>query len=411
MQTADLPKGVIRAQGSRIFLDDGRSLIDAISSWWVNLHGHAHPKIAEAIYRQSLQLEHVLFAGYTHRPAVDFAERLLQMLPGRMAKIFYSDNGSTAVETAIKMAIGYERKRTREKPRILCLEGGYHGDTFGAMSSSGKNCFNRPFWSYLFQSTMVKPPYAGFEEEAIESLKAALRQDQYFAFIYEPAILGAGGMRTYSLDGFATMLSLIKDADITLIADEVMTGFGRTGPLFASELIGVKPDIICLSKGISGGFLPFAATACTEEIFNAFLSDRSEEALLHGHSYTANPLACSAAIASLDLLLSDSCKKRRAEIQNSHKKAVSQWRGDDRFKRVESIGTILVVEYKNSESTHYFHPLKELIHRYFEKKGILVRPLGNTLYIMPPYCISDDELNHIYQTLEETRNPSCLSSH
>lgn len=408
MRTAKPPLAAVSGRGAKIFLEGGRSLIDAISSWWVNLHGHGNPHIAEAIGRQAYKLEHILFADCTHEPAVSYAERLLPLLPGSMSKIFYSDNGSTAVETALKMAIGHERKRGGAKRRILCFENSFHGDTFGAMSSSGKNIFNKPFWSYLFQSTMVSPPYPEQEEKALTSLDKALQEDDFFAFIYEPVLLGAGGMRSYCLKTMDKMLSLLKKREIPLIADEVMTGFGRTGPLFASEMMEIKPDILCLSKGISGGFLPFALTACREEIHSSFLSDNLHDALLHGHSYTANPLGCAAAHASLDLLLSDSCQERRRGVRERHEKFVKRWDGNTLLKRIECIGTILILEYQDNSSGGYFSTIKEAITQHFENRGILVRPLGSTLYIMPPYCITEDELDEIYTAVEETLEPACV---
>lgn len=407
MKTANPPLPVVRGSGAKIYLEDNHSLIDAISSWWVNLHGHAHPYIAEAIARQANKLEHVLFAGFTHEPAVSYAERLLPKLPGSMTKLFYSDNGSTAVEAALKMAIGYQNRRSLKKKRVLCFQNSFHGDTFGAMASSGKNLFNKPFWSYLFQSTMIPPPIVGQEEKSFSMLQNALLEDDIFAFIYEPALLGAGGMKSYCLQSMNRMLSLVRERHITLIADEVMTGFGRLGPLFASELMDVKPDILCLSKGISGGFLPFAATACNESIYSSFLSDDLQDALLHGHSYTANPLGCAAAIASLDLLLSPSCQERRNHIRERHSEFLKRWVGHARIQRIEALGTILVLEYKNESSTGYFSPFKEALSSHFLDRGILVRPLGSTLYIMPPYCISDDELGQIYSAIDETMESPC----
>lgn len=407
MQTANPPLAAMSGKGAKIFLEDGSSLIDAISSWWVNLHGHANPYIAEAIGKQANKLEHILFAGFTHEPAVSYAERLLPWLPGSMTKVFYSDNGSTAVEAALKMAIGHQNKRSAEKRRILCFQNSFHGDTFGAMASSGKNIFNKPFWSYLFQSTMIAPPLPGEEEKSFSMLLSALEKKDIFAFIYEPALLGAGGMKSYCLQAMNKMLCLIKERNIPLIADEVMTGFGRLGPLFASELLDVKPDILCLSKGISGGFLPFALTACNEEIYSSFLSDQLHDALLHGHSYTANPLGCAAALASLDLLLAPSCQKKRGRIQERHEETVRKWSGHAKLKRIEALGTILVLEYNDKASSGYFSPFKETLTSHFKSRGILVRPLGSTLYIMPPYCITEDELDQIYTAIEETMESPC----
>ena len=397
MKTADPSIPIVRGEGVYLYDEEGRSYIDAISSWWVNLHGHAHPYIREKIAAQSALLEHVIFGGFTHAPAVELAERLLAILPGPFSKIFYSDNGSTAVEVALKMAIQYWSNQKSSRKRVVCFNRSYHGDTFGAMSAAGKNEFNRPFWSFLFDVQSIDPPIKGQEDFSLNQLQACLKKDDVACFIFEPLVLGSGGMIIYPAEGLNSLMRCCRENGVLLIADEVMTGFGRTGTLFASQQTEEKPDIICLSKGLTGGFLPLGVTACCEEIYEAFLSDHLDKALLHGHSYTANPLACSSALASLDLLL-DSAPQRQM-IEEAHQSFCKRWQNHPKLIRSETLGTILALEYRTEESS-YFQPLP--LYHFFLEKGILLRPLGNVLYVLPPYCISKKELKHIYDTISMT---------
>jgi adenosylmethionine---8-amino-7-oxononanoate aminotransferase len=404
MQTARAPIPIIRAQGVYLYSEEGDRYLDGISSWWVNLHGHTHPYMIEKIKSQADLLQHVIFAGFTHAPAVELASRLLSILPGEMSKIFYSDNGSTAVEVAIKIALHYWHNQNICKTRVVCLKNSYHGDTFGAMSAAGRNVFNRPFWNHLFDVESIDPPVKGREENSLVQLQTILKEGNVACFIFEPLILGSGGMIIYPADGLNTLIQCCRYYQVLTIADEVMTGFGRTGTLFACEQLCKKPDLICLAKGLTGGFLPLGATACTEDIFNAFLGDHLHQAFLHGHSYTANPLACSSALASLDLLLEERCSLQRKIIETHHKEFCQKWQGHPKLRRCESLGTILVLEYR-VESASYFQSIRDRLESFFLNKGILLRPLGNVLYVLPPYCIQVEELNHIYDqiilTLEE----------
>lgn len=400
-KTARDPIPIVRAQGVYLYDLDGNSYLDGISSWWVNLHGHSNPYIVHKIKEQAEVLEHVIFADFTHPTAVEYACRLLQIVPGPMSKVFYSDNGSTAVEAAIKMALQYWYNLGTPKTKIVCFKNGYHGDTFGAMSSAGRNEFNRPFWSHLFEVEAIDPPLTGKEEISLSQLRAILEKGNVACFIFEPLILGAGGMLIYPAEGLNRLIECCKDHDVLTIADEVMTGFGRTGTLFACDQLEQHPDLICLSKGITGGFLPLGATLCTEKIFNAFLGSHLSQAFLHGHSYTANPLACSSALASLDLLLEENCTLQRMRIQDCHTVFCDRWSSHPKLKRCEVLGTILVLEYQ-SESCSYFQSLRDKLYDFFLKRGILLRPLGNVLYLMPPYCIQPDELSLIYLNIIQT---------
>jgi adenosylmethionine-8-amino-7-oxononanoate aminotransferase len=398
MQTARPPIPIVRAKGVYLYAEDGNSYLDAISSWWVNLHGHAHPYIVERIKSQAETLEHVIFADFTHAPAVELASRLLSILPGTMSKVFYSDNGSTAVEAALKIALQYWHNRNTPKTKVICFKNSYHGDTFGAMSAAGRNEFNKPFWKHLFDVESIDPPLKGREDLSLSQLQAILNQGNVACFIFEPLVLGSGGMIMYPPQGLDKLIQCCKQHHVLTIADEVMTGFGRTGTLFAFQQFTENPDLICLSKGLTGGFLPLGVTACTEEIFNAFLSDQLSQAFLHGHSYTANPLACSSALASLDLLLENHCSLQREMIGACHKDFCDQWHSHPKLKRCEHLGTILALEYQ-TESCSYFQSIRDRLYRFFLSKGILLRPLGNVLYILPPYCIEVDELKFIYDQI------------
>lgn len=401
MKLARPPIPIVKAKGIYLYGEDGRSYLDGISSWWVNLHGHAHPYIIEKIRAQAEQLEHVIFADFTHAPAVELAFRLLSILPGTMSKIFYSDNGSTAVEVALKIALQYWHNQNIPRNKVICFKNSYHGDTFGAMSAAGRNEFNRPFWKHLFDVESIDPPLKGREAESLFQLQSILNKGEAACFIFEPLVLGSGGMVIYPPDGLNRLIQICRQHHVLTIADEVMTGFGRTGPLFACNQVSEKPDLMCLSKGLTGGFLPLGATACTGDIFNAFLGNHLNQAFLHGHSYTANPLACSSALASLDLLLEDSCLLQREMIAASHLEFCQTWQYHPKLKRCESLGTILALEY-HAESTSYFQSMRDQLYYFFLNRGILLRPLGNVLYILPPYCIQAEELKLIYEHIITT---------
>ena len=399
-QTAPPPLPIVSGKGAYLYSETGDAYLDAISSWWVNLHGHAHPHIAEKIAEQARTLEHVLFAGYTHPQAIILAERLLSLFSHRYSHVFYSDNGSTAVEVALKMA--FQAKGGGKK--LLSFSNAYHGDTFGAMAAAGKSHYNQPFWPYLFAVHSILPPIFGKEEESWKQFADAIATGEIATFIFEPLIQGAAGMVPHSAKVLSRMIQRCAQEGILTIADEVMTGFGRTGPLFASHCLEEMPDIICLSKGITGGFLPLGATVVKRPIFDAFLSPDPTRAFLHGHSYTANPLACAAANASLDLLLQPECDAARKKIESAHLDFQRKWKNHTKLVRCDVVGTILAIEYR-AENASYYHPLKERLTNFFKANGVLVRPLGNVLYLLPPYCISGEELQKIYSliviTLEE----------
>lgn len=390
MLSEPAPIPIVKGEGALLIDEQGQAYIDADASWWVNIIGHGHPLVAEKIAEQARRLEHCIFACLTHEPAVQLAEQLLELLPGSCTRIFYSDDGSTSVEVALKMAIQYWHNQGMPRLKILALEGGYHGDTFGAMSVGAKSVFTAPFEPYLFEVTYLPLPKPGMPFPlAEESLQ------EYAAFIFEPLIQGAGGMRIYDAGALDDWLSICRQHHVLLIADEVMTGFYRTGKMFACEYLHQKPDIICLSKALTGGTLPLGVTACTEKIFKAFLSQDKRKAFLHGHSYTANPLACSAALASLDILRTEAYQQRIVQIIHHHQLFLERLQAYPCFQHPRQIGTIAAFEVLDEAS--YISPLRDELYLFYLRHGVLMRPLGNTIYLMPPYCITDAQLAQIYE--------------
>ena len=392
------PIAITSGKESLLIDEKGNSYIDAVSSWWVTLHGHANAFIAEKIYQQALTLEQVIFAGFTHEPAVSLAEKLIGILPGNMSKIFYSDNGSTSTEVAIKMSIQYWwNKEEKQRTKILAFHDSYHGDTFGAMSVSDRSVFTLAFQDKLFEVIFIDTPTA----ENIEAIKEKLSLQAYeiAAFIYEPLVQGAGGMKMYDAAQMQKLLAFLKDREIICIADEVMTGFGRTGKLFASSYMVSPPDIICLSKGLTGGTMALGVTACNKKIYEAFLSDDKLKTFFHGHSFTANPLACTAALASLELLKQKSCTEKMDWICTQNKRLAEKLKDIAVYKNVRITGTILAFEINKGEDA-YLNSVSSGITNFCLQQGVYIRPLGNTVYIMPPYCITEAEFEKIEKVLE-----------
>jgi adenosylmethionine-8-amino-7-oxononanoate aminotransferase len=387
------------AQGVYLYTEDGRAIIDAISSWWVNIHGHSHPYISKQLAEQASNLEHVIFAGFTHAPAIRLAERLLEILPGKQKKIFFSDNGSTAVEVAIKMAIQYKENTKNKSGKILALEGAFHGDTFGAMAVSERGIFTNHFGKYLFDADFLPFPEEGKEELTLKMFEEIIARENVTAFIYEPLLQGAAGMRIYAPEILEKLLQIAKTNKVVCIADEVLTGFGRTGKLFASEYLTTPPDIICLSKGLTGGYMPFGATSCNAEIESAFLSADANKTLFHGHSFTGNPLACAVSNASLDLLLTEEYRSKIEFISNAHVSFARKLKGNKAIKKISVLGTLLSIEINTLENSGYTNKMRDFLYTFFLEKNILMRPLGNTIYILPPYIIGEKELNTIYNAI------------
>ena len=402
---ASAPIGIVRGEGTYLIAEDGRLYLDMISSWWVNLHGHAHPYIAQKVSEQLSNLEHAIFAGFTHEPAIRLAEMLLEVLPANMGKVFYSDNGSTAVEVGLKMAVQYWDNLGFKKNKIIAFRNGYHGDTFGAMAVGDRSVFTRAFHDMLFEVVFIDVPIPGHEKEAISQLTELVSgKEDIAAFIFEPLVQGTAGMIMYEPEALDEMLRICKAHNIITIADEVMTGFGRTGKLFAMDYLENQPDIICLSKGITGGTMPLGVTACTNEIYNAFLSADRRKALFHGHSYTANPTACAAAIASMELLLKPECQSQIEMISNTNNAFREIIKGNQIVLNERSLGTILAIELKTGNGTSYFNNMRDYLYNFFLDKDILMRPLGNIIYILPPYCVTEAQLSTTYNAIEELLN-------
>lgn len=404
-QTAACSLKVKSGRGTLLTLEDGRELIDAISSWWVNLHGHGHPKIAEAIYQQALKLEHVIFAGFSHDPAEELVKKLQPFLPSHLTRFFYSDNGSTAVEVALKMAYQTFWNRGEKRSTFVAFEGGYHGDTLGAVSVGARSLFNAPFEHLLFDVERVPYPATFFgdpsveekDEKALKAFKKIFldKGSEIAAVIIEPLIQGVAGMRQARPQFLEQMEKIARQSGALLIFDEVMTGFGRTGTFLATDQSGCKPDFICLSKGITGGFLPLALTITTEDVFESFLSNEIGKAFHHGHSYTANPLGCAAAIASLELLKEKPYEKMEERINKEAEALVRH----PLVKRARGLGGIFAFDLATEEKgygSQVGNTYRELV----EKEGVLIRPLGETVYVMPPYSISNKELQKVFHTLQ-----------
>jgi len=400
MKTADAPQAVVRAKGCTLFTETGETLLDGISSWWVNLHGHSHPEITHRVSEQLANLEHVLFAGFTHPPAIELAEGILRKLPANQTHVFYSDNGSTSIEIAVKMALQFwSNHGIHQKVRIVALEGGYHGDTFGAMSVSNRSAFTRPFEPYLFEVDRIPAPLEGVEQRSIEALEKLLSTGTVAVFIFEPLVQGAGGMRFLSAEALSLQVALCRRHEVLTIADEAMTGFFRTGKFWACDSLTEKPDLFCIAKGLSGGTTPLAMTTCTDAIFEAFLSDERSKALFHGHSFTANPVGCAAGLASLALLESTECQSRIQVLSRSQKAFSRQMREEfPLLQNPRALGTLFAAEFPASEPG-YLDPLGPKLYHHFLEKGVLLRPLGNTVYLMPPYCVTGEELEHFHDAI------------
>jgi adenosylmethionine---8-amino-7-oxononanoate aminotransferase len=390
---------VTSADGIYLYTADGRKIIDAVSSWWVNIHGHANKVIAQAIFEQASTLEHVIFAGFTHTPAITLTQNLLSILPPNQSRVFFSDNGSTAVEVGIKMAMQYWFNKQVPKTKIIAFNGAYHGDTFGSMSVGDRGPFTTPFAPWLFDVNFIDVPTGANFQEVVVRFSELAESGEVAAFIYEPLVQGANGMVMYEPQHLENLLAIAKQHQVICIADEVFTGFGRTGKLFASGYMRTLPDIMCVSKGITGGTMPLGVTTCSLQIEAAFQSSETAKTFFHGHSYTANPIACAAANASFNLLMDQRCQNAIQQIEKLHRDFVQRVKNHKQIKDARSLGTILAVEIETGENTSYFNNLKTTISAFFLQRNILIRPLGNIFYVLPPYVITEIELNQIYESI------------
>jgi adenosylmethionine-8-amino-7-oxononanoate aminotransferase len=390
---------ITSAEGAYLYTRDGRRIIDAISSWWVVTHGHCHPHIVRAIQAQAPRLNQIIFAGHTHEPAEQLARALVELTPDGLDHVFFSDSGSTSVEVALKMALGYWRNIGEPRSRIVVMEHSYHGDTIGTMSVGERGVFNDSYEPLLFDVTTIPFPAAGHEQATLDALEAACRQKPA-AFIVEPLVLGAGGMLMYPSTVLAEMRRICERYDVLFVADEVMTGWGRTGRLFACEHAGVSPDIACYSKGLTGGSLPLAVTLCQHRVFAAHYSTDRSKTFFHSSSYTANPVACAAALANLEVWQREPMTQRLANLGAMQKAELERFGQDFRFENIRRTGTIAALDLRVPDGG-YLAAIAPALQAFFRDKSLLVRPLGNTIYVMPPYCVTAADLRDIYDGIAE----------
>jgi adenosylmethionine-8-amino-7-oxononanoate aminotransferase len=399
-KTAALPIAIKRGEGALLWDEDGKQYIDAIASWWVNPYGHSNKYIADAIYAQLTSLEHVLFGGFTHEPAIVLAERLMELLPDNQKKLFFSDNGSTAVEIAMKVALQYYYNKGEKRTKIIAFENAFHGDTFAAMAASGISFFTEAFKGSLIEVVRIPVPVKGKEEESFKALKELAATNEYAAFIFEPLVQGAAGMVMYAPEALDKLIAICKANAVFTIADEVMTGFGKTGRNFACDYLTTQPDMMCLSKALTGGTIPMAITTFTQELFDGFYDDDVNKALFHGHTFTANPTGCAAALASMDLLLQPEMQQNIKRINEQHLVFKAKVELHPRVKTARVQGVIFALEI-NRDNEEYYGNFRNKLYDFFIENGVILRPVGNIIYILPPYIISDELLAKIYEIIEQ----------
>ena len=389
-----------KGKGSLLYDENDKKYIDAISSWYTCMYGHCNSYITSKVAEQIKQLDHVVFTGFTHKPATKLAKELMSILPENQAKLFFSDNGSTSVDIAIKMALQYHHNNGNKKNTIIAFEDGFHGDTFGAMSVSGLSIYNGPFEDYFLDVKRIPVPREDNLSDVEDKMTEIINENEVAAFIYEPLVQGAAGMKMHEADHLNALLKIAKKHHVLTVADEVMTGFGKTGRFFASEHMNELPDIMCLSKSLTGGLVPMAITTCTESIYNAFLSSKMEKGFFHGHTYSGNPTSCTAALASIELLRSDEIQKNIKRITQKHQEFISRIKEHPKIHQTRQQGVILALDFNTK--TDRYGKLRYRLFDFYMKEGVYLRPLGNTVYILAPYVISDEELLTIYNAIEKS---------
>ncbi|MFV8363819.1 adenosylmethionine--8-amino-7-oxononanoate transaminase [Flavobacterium sp. ZT3P35] len=400
-KTAALPIAIKKGKGALLWDENNKEYIDAIASWWVNPYGHSNTFIADAIYKQLTTLEHVLFGGFTHEPAIEIAEKLMEILPKNQQKIFFSDNGSTAVEVAIKVALQYFFNKGQKKTTIIAFENAFHGDTFGAMAASGISFFVEAFQGMFIDIVRIPVPVKGQEQESYDALQSILKNNNCAGFIYEPLVQGAAGMVMYELESLDKLMRICKENGVLTIADEVMTGFGKTGKIFATDYLVEKPDMMCLSKALTGGTIPMAITTFTQDLFDAFYDDDINKALFHGHTFTANPTGCAAALASLELLQTSEMQANIVRVNHSHLEFEKRVKNHPKVVTTRVLGVIFALEIKTESTATYYGTLRNKLYDFFIENGVILRPVGNIVYILPPYVITEQQLQKVYQVVEE----------
>lgn len=398
-QTAADAIGIVKAKGALLWDDKGNDYIDGIASWYTAMYGHSNDKITEAITAQMQQLDFVMFSGFTHEPAVQLSEKLIPLLPANQAKIFFNDNGSTAVEAAIKMALQFHHNNGVKRDTLIAFEDGFHGDTFGAMSASGLSSYNGPFEDYLLKVKRIPVPTTDTIAEVLETLQEIIENNSCAAFVFEPLVQGAAGMKFHSANGLDQLLKMCQDAGVLGIADEIMTGFGKTGKNFASDYLEHNPDIICLSKALTAGMFPLSITSCSKRVFDGFLSEEVHKGLFHAHTFSAHPLGCAAALAGIDLLLSDEICERKEAIAEQHQQFLKLIENHSKVKEARTLGVILAIDL-NVEMERYGN-LRNELYQFFMQRGVVLRPLGNTIYVLPPFVITDEQLSKVYEVVKE----------
>lgn len=392
---------ISKGKGALLWDENGKEYVDAIASWWVNPFGHSNKFIADAIYKQLTSLEHVLFGGFTHEPAILLSEKLMEILPSNQKKLFYSDNGSTAVEIALKVALQFFYNKGEKRTKIIAFENAFHGDTFAAMAASGISFFTEAFRGSLIEVVRIPVPVKGQEEACFEALEKLAKTNEFAGFIFEPLVQGAAGMVMYETFALDKILKICKENRVFTIADEVMTGFGKTGKNFACDYLELQPDMMCISKALTGGTIPMAITTFTQELFDGFYDDDVNKALFHGHTFTANPTGCAAALASLELLQSGEMQQNISRINQMHLEFQKKIRNHSRVKTTRVLGVIFALEIKREGEESYYGDFRNKLYDFFIANGVILRPVGNIVYILPPYIISDAQLEKVYAVVEE----------
>jgi len=389
--------GIVKAEGAVLTDENGKEYIDGIASWYTAMYGHCNPVITKKVALQMQQLDQVVFSGFTHEPAIALSEALIKLLPNNQSKLFFSDNGSTATEIGIKMALQYFFNKGEKRSVMMAFEDGFHGDTFGAMAVSGLSVYNGPFEAYFIQVERIPVPTEETIDEILDHLERRLKNNDVAGFIYEPLVQGAAAMQMHKPEPLARILHLLNLNGVITIADEVMTGFGKTGTCFASDQIPVKPDIICMSKALTAGLLPMAITSCTKDIYDAFYSEDISKGFFHGHTYTANPLACTAALAGIELLQTIELKQHIQRIIRSHQEFDSTIKDHPKVAATRQCGVIYALDLKIK--TERYGNLRDRLFKHFMDNGVFLRPLGKTIYVMPPYVTTNEQLQKIYKTI------------
>ncbi len=399
-KTAALPIAIKKGKGALLWDENDKEYVDAIASWWVNPFGHSNTFIADAIYKQLTTLEHVLFGGFTHEPAIILAEKLIEILPKNQKKIFFSDNGSTAVEVAIKVALQYFFNKGEKKTTIIAFENAFHGDTFAAMAASGISFYTQAFQGMFIDVVRIPVPVKGNEEISYSTLREVIKNNTCAGFIFEPLVQGAAGMVMYEPETLDKLIQICQANNVLTIADEVMTGFGKTGKTFATDYLVEKPDMMCLSKALTGGTIPMAITTFSSVIFEAFYDDDINKALFHGHTFTANPTGCAAALASLELLQTNEMQANIIRVNKSHLDFQERIKNHPKVTVTRVLGVIFALEIKTETAASYYGGLRNKLYNFFIENGVILRPVGNIVYILPPYIISEEQLEKVYQVVE-----------